>query len=96
MTENTPTKKDKPEPRRLDGKPKTRRVGQIIARGPNKWLTRIFRGYKTAKTTTSTKHSTARRRTRKSGCAAPWPGGVFAAFLLWAGTRPNEANGLQL
>jgi hypothetical protein len=46
MTENTPTKKDKPEPRRLDGKPKTRRVGQIIARGPNKWLTRIFRGYK--------------------------------------------------
>jgi len=23
------------------------------------------------------------------------PGGIFAAFLLWAGTRPNEAAGLQ-
>jgi len=23
------------------------------------------------------------------------PGGIFAAFLLWAGTRPNEATGLQ-
>ncbi len=27
-------------------KPKSRRVGQIIPRGPNKWLIRIFRGYK--------------------------------------------------
>jgi len=25
---------------------KSRRVGQIIARGPNKWLIRIFIGYK--------------------------------------------------
>src|SRR5262245_3452129 len=25
---------------------KARRVGQIIARGPNKWLIRIFRGYR--------------------------------------------------
>jgi integrase len=23
------------------------------------------------------------------------PGGIFAAFLLWSGTRPNEATGLQ-
>jgi integrase len=27
-------------------KPKPRRVGQVLARGPNKWLIRIFRGYK--------------------------------------------------
>jgi integrase len=27
-------------------KPKSRRVGQVLERGPNKWLIRIFRGYK--------------------------------------------------
>jgi hypothetical protein len=26
--------------------PKSRRVGQVLERGPNKWLIRIFRGYK--------------------------------------------------
>jgi hypothetical protein len=36
MTENTPTKKDKPEPRRPGGKTKRR---------PNKWLLRILRSY---------------------------------------------------
>lgn len=29
-----------------DKKPKTRRVGQVLERGPNKWLIRIFIGYK--------------------------------------------------
>jgi hypothetical protein len=27
-------------------KPKSRRVGQVLERGENKWLIRIFRGYK--------------------------------------------------
>jgi hypothetical protein len=27
-------------------KPKSRRVGQVLERGPNKWLIRIFVGYK--------------------------------------------------
>jgi len=31
---------------KLDRKPKTRRVGQVLERGENKWLIRIFRGYK--------------------------------------------------
>jgi len=39
-----PDKKPERSPDR--DKPKSHRVGQIIPRGPNKWLIRIFRGYK--------------------------------------------------
>jgi integrase len=31
---------------KIDKKAKSRRVGQVLERGANKWLIRIFRGYK--------------------------------------------------
>src|SRR5215813_11589872 len=41
MTDEADNKAGKPE-----RKPKSRRVGQVLERGPNKWLIRIFLGYK--------------------------------------------------
>jgi len=38
---DSPDNKAKPE-----RGPKTRRVGQVLERGPNRWLVRIFIGYK--------------------------------------------------
>jgi integrase len=128
-----------------DKKPKPRRVGQVVARGNNKWLVRIFVGYKPngqndyfnktfhgSKTEAEKwlRGALARRdrgepledpditfaalfeewlgsKKRKANVLDPSeaakvldacraePSGIFAAFLLWAGTRPNEAAALQ-
>jgi integrase len=98
-----PGKKEKPK------KPKTRRVGQVLERGPNKWLIRIFIGYKPngqndyfnktfhgAKTEAEKWLRGALAR-RDRGEPLEDPDVTFAAlFEEWIGSKKRKAKTMQL